>query len=199
MEEKESEHQRQIEEQKVAFYQKERELETKKVNKQRIDALTRDIKPKIDEANQVALTFNQQVSFSFTLVGKSSNTKILSINPSAAMDMSEKKFDIEVKVNNLDKQEVYTWTRDKFEERFQSMKDLFSNYEESGQLDPDMENPFVDQHEPTVIGEGYYVMEPLAYLIDNPTTLNLIGTNYESRGSLYVNVIPLDADGSTQI
>lgn len=48
------------------------------------------------------------------------------------MDMSEKKFDIEVKVNNLDKQEVYTWTRDKFEERFQSMKDLFSNYEESG-------------------------------------------------------------------
>ena len=51
MEEKESEHQRQIEEQKVAFYQKEREIEQKKVNKQRIDALTRDIKPKIDEAN----------------------------------------------------------------------------------------------------------------------------------------------------
>ena len=51
MEEKESEHKRQIEEQKVAFYQKEREIEQKKVNKQRIDALTRDIKPKIDEAN----------------------------------------------------------------------------------------------------------------------------------------------------
>ena len=51
MEEKEREHQRQIEEQKVAFYQKEREIEQKKVNKQRIDALTRDIKPKIDEAN----------------------------------------------------------------------------------------------------------------------------------------------------
>lgn len=62
-----------------------------------------------------------------------------------------------------------------------------------------MENPFIDQNEPTIIGEGYYVMEPLAYLIDNPTTLNLIGTNYESRGSLFVNVIPLDADGTTQI
>ena len=48
------------------------------------------------------------------------------------MDMGEKKYDIEVKVNNLVRQEVYTWTRDKFEERLQSMKDLFSNYEESG-------------------------------------------------------------------
>ena len=46
MEEKESEHQRQIEEQKTAFYQKERELEQKKVNKQRNDALIMDHKQK---------------------------------------------------------------------------------------------------------------------------------------------------------
>ena len=62
-----------------------------------------------------------------------------------------------------------------------------------------MENPFIDEHEPTIIGEGYYVMEPLAYLIDNPTTLNLIGTNYESIGSLIVNVIPVDANGSPEL
>ena len=54
MEEKEAEHQRQIEEQKKNFMKKERELESQKTNKIKIDQLTREIKPLIDEANEIS-------------------------------------------------------------------------------------------------------------------------------------------------
>ena len=44
-----------------------------------------------------------------------------------------------------------------------------------------------------------YCLEPLAYLIDNPFTVNLIGSNYENHGQLDVNIIPVDAQGNEDI
>ena len=42
-------------------------------------------------------------------------------------------------------------------------------------------------------------MECLAHLIDNPITVNLIGSNYENHGQLDVNIIPVDADGNEEL
>ena len=54
MEEKEAEHRRQMQEQEQKFKEKEREMTSQKANKMKIDSLTREIKPWIDEANEIA-------------------------------------------------------------------------------------------------------------------------------------------------
>ena len=61
------------------------------------------------------------------------------------------------------------------------------------------DNPFQDKREPVIIGEGYFRLEPLSYLIDNPVSINLIGSNYENHGQLDVNVIPVDPDGNEDL
>ena len=52
--EKEKEHQRQITEQQNRFLNKEKELQNQKNNQSMIDKMTKDIKPQIDEANEIS-------------------------------------------------------------------------------------------------------------------------------------------------
>jgi len=49
-----------------------------------------------------------------------------------------------------------------------------------------------------LIGEGYYRLEPLGYLIDTPATVNLIGNTFEVFGKLVVNIIPCDPSGTDE-
>lgn len=74
------------------------------------------------------------------------------------------------------------------------MRDLIAQYGEHG-----VENPFSDEPEPLLIGEGYYSLEALSYLIDNPTSVNIISTTYEVYGKLEVNIIPVNPDGSEDL
>lgn len=57
------------------------------------------------------------------------------------------------------------------------------------------EDPFVDQAQPLLIGQGYFKLEPLAYAIDNPARISIIGSTSSVNGKLEVNVIPCDTDG----
>ncbi len=50
-----------------------------------------------------------------------------------------------------------------------------------------------------MIGEGYYSLEPLANLIDNPATVNLIGSTFEVHGKLQLNIIPVNPDGTEDL
>ena len=79
---------------------------------------------------------------------------------------------------------MYIWDTKKFLDRLLMMRDLLSSYESVGSV-PEIEmadNPFIDTPEPTLIGEGYYRLEPLSYLIDNPVLINLIGTTFKVHG-----------------
>jgi len=134
MEEKENEHQRQIEEQKKNFLAKEREIQSQKTNKMKIDQLTREIKPLIDEANEIAKQMHVNVTFTFGLTGSSTGDKGLNLNLQN-FELGEKQYDIEVKVNNLDSDEQYIWDRSKFKDRLMVMRDLLSVYESQGGLD----------------------------------------------------------------
>ena len=81
------------------------------------------------------------------------------------------------------------------------MRDLLSTYEDRGELPhllPD-DNPFFDVPKPILIGEGYYMLQPLANLIDNPAMINLIGRTFEVYGKLNVNIIPVDPTGSEDL
>lgn len=59
---------------------KERELESQKTNKIKIDQLTREIKPLIDEANEISKQLSQNVLFTFGLTGSSNGDKGLNVN-----------------------------------------------------------------------------------------------------------------------
>lgn len=138
--------------------------------------------------------------FTFGLTGSSNGDKGLNVNLQG-FELGEKNYDIEVKVNNIDSEEQYIWDRHKFKDRLMVMRDLLATYEEMGEVNDlnNEDNPFVDKREPAIIGEGYYRLEPLSYLIDNPVTINLIGSNYENHGQLELNVIPVDADGNEDL
>jgi hypothetical protein len=49
-----------------------------------------------------------------------------------------------------------------------------------------------------LIGEGYYSLEALANLIDNPATVNLIGSTFEVHGKLELNITPVNPDGTSE-
>ena len=75
-------------------------------------------------------------------------------------------------------------------------------FQESGgdyvELEPS-DDPFFDYAEPLLIGQGYYKLEPLAYLIDNPATISIIGTTSAINGKLEVNIVPVDSNGDPDI
>lgn len=53
--------------------------------------------------------------------------------------------------------------------------------------------------EPIQIGQAYYRLEGLAYLMDNPATVSIVGTNSQIMGKLEINVVPVDFDGQSDI
>lgn len=61
------------------------------------------------------------------------------------------------------------------------------------------DDPFIDYVEPLLIGQGYYKLEPLAYLIDNPAVVSIIGTTSQVNGKLEVNILPIDEDGVSEV
>ena len=78
------------------------------------------------------------------------------------------------------------------------MRDFVQTFHESGgqmiDVNPE-DDPFIDDPEPILLGQGYYKLEPLAYIIDNPATVSIIGTTSEVQGKLEINIIPVDTDG----
>lgn len=73
-----------------------------------------------------------------------------------------------------------------------------NQYEDIGEVDSlnTDDNPFRDDNEPSLIGQAFYSLEGLCYLIDNPCEIEVIGTNFENHGKLLVNIIPVDENGS---
>ena len=83
-------------------------------------------------------------------------------------------------------------------DRLYVIRELVNNYFDTNQI-PDMtgaNDPFWEQSQPQLIGLGYYKLEPLAYLIDNPHTVSLIGSDQKGLvGKLEVNILPTDETG----
>jgi len=120
------------------------------------------------------------------------------INKSPIEILKSRKAEIFVKVSNKDRGDVYLWEMEKFMDRLYVIRELVNNYFDTNQI-PEMEgenDPFWDPPQPQMIGFGYYKLEPLAYLIDNPHTVSLIGSDQKGLvGKLEVNILPTDASG----
>lgn len=111
-----------------------------------------------------------------------------------------------VVVANFDTKQESIWDIEKFNDRLMSIRDMYSQYVDQNQAVPEMDNsesPFDDPPEPQLIGQGYYKLEPLVYLIDNPHQIQLIGNANGQKGGnfgkLEVNVIPTDEGGLDEV
>jgi kinesin family member 13 len=102
-----------------------------------------------------------------------------------------------IRVENYEEGTVYYWNTETFTNRYDMMKDLFDKYNDE---DYDLENlkreddPLWDDPKQTLLGYGFYKLEPLAYLMANETQSLILSPNGMSMGSIVVDVIPHDDD-----
>lgn len=106
---------------------------------------------------------------------------------------------IMVRVENYEEGSVYYWNLETFQNRYDMMKQIFDKYTDEDfdifNLNRD-EDPLWDEHKPCLLGYAFYKLEPLAYLINNLSTCNIVGTNGVINGTVMLDIIPLDEDGN---
>lgn len=114
--------------------------------------------------------------------------------------------DNNIQVENYELGTVYYWNTETFYNRYDMMKELFDKYQDDDidiaviyclkQNLKNDEDPLWDEPKPTILGYTFYKLEPLAYLMNNPTTSSIISCNGQCLGSLVTDIIPVDDDGN---
>lgn len=153
-----------------------------------------ELLPLINEANLCAKEFNKDILFKTKLISKIPDSH----NNSPLEVLKNRRTEIYVKVFNQEHGTTYLWDVEKFNERLYSIRELVNHYFETNEVPVllDQKDPFWDPPEPQLIGQGFYRLEPLAYLIDNPHVISLIGNDKTGVvGKLDVNIIPTDESG----
>lgn len=106
---------------------------------------------------------------------------------------------IMIRVENFEEGSVYYWNLETFQNRYDMMKQIFDKYQDEDfdiyNLNRD-EDPLWDEHKPSLLGYAFYKLEPLAYLINNPSTSNIISANGDCNGIITLDIIPYDDDGN---
>lgn len=80
------------------------------------------------------------------------------------------------------------------------MRDALQTYEANDfkELDPE-QDPFYEKQEPILLGQAFYMLEGLAYLMDNPRKIPIVATNNKIYGQLEINVVPCTEDGNEEL
>jgi hypothetical protein len=88
------------------------------------------------------------------------------------------------------------WKYEEFLLKLQKMKEMANHYYETGEFMDvsNVEDPFYGVPKPSMIGQGYYALKPLAYLIDNPCQIPIICPG-KVKSKLDVNIVPCDPTG----
>jgi hypothetical protein len=105
-----------------------------------------------------------------------------------------------IRVNNYEEGNVYYWTQNMFNERYDSLKELYNKFlDENYNISelPKEEDPLYDKPQQSLLGYAFFKLEPLAYLMNNCIGIPIISVNGENEGSIIVDVIPVDENGNT--
>ena len=105
-----------------------------------------------------------------------------------------------IRVNNYEEGNVYYWTQNMFNERYDSLKELYNKFlDENYNISelPKEEDPLYDKPQQSLLGYAFFKLEPLAYLMNNCIGIPIISVNGENEGSILVDVIPVDENGNT--
>ena len=105
-----------------------------------------------------------------------------------------------IRVDNYEEGNVYYWTQNMFNERYDSLKELYNKFlDENYNISelPKEEDPLYDKPQQSLLGYAFFKLEPLAYLMNNCIGIPIISVNGENEGSIIVDVIPVDENGNT--
>ena len=104
-----------------------------------------------------------------------------------------------IRVENFEEGNVYYWTQNIFNDRYDSLKELYNKFlEENYDLNslPKEEDPLSDHPKQSLLGYAFYKLTPLAYLMNNCTSIPIISVNGEVEGTITVDVVPIDENGN---
>ena len=112
-------------------------------------------------------------------------------NPNAPID-------IFIRVENYEEGCVYYWTPDTFHDRYDSLKELYNKYMEDnidiGKIQKE-EDPLYDNPHKSLLGYAFYKLEPLAFLMNNNSSIPIIAVNGDLQGTIIIDVVPTDKEG----
>ena len=144
--------------------------------------------------NELKRNFNLEIH-----INKNISEHINSTESLENYSQSKASTNIMIRVENFEEGSVYYWNLETFQNRYDMMKQIFDKYQDEDydifNLNKD-EDPLWDEHKPHLVGYAFYKLEPLAYLINNPSTCNIVSSNGECNGTLSVDILPYDDDGN---
>ena len=103
-----------------------------------------------------------------------------------------------IRVENFEDGNVYFWSQNTFNDRYDSLKELYSKFlEEDYDITklPKEEDPLCDKPQQSLLGYAFYKLEPLAYLMSNCSIIPIISVNGQAEGSITIDVVPVDENG----
>ena len=104
-----------------------------------------------------------------------------------------------IRINNYEEGNVIYWTQNIFNDRYDSLKELYNKFlEEDYDITkvPKEEDPLYDKPQQSLLGYAFFKLEPLAYLMNNSITIPITSVNGYNEGSITVDVIPVDEKGN---
>ena len=119
----------------------------------------------------------------------------VNLQNNAMEDGEEKTPNIIIRVENYEEGTVYYWTPETFHNRFDLMNDLFERfYDNELELSTitKEDDPLWDEPTHSLLGYAFYKLEPIVYLMSNPSSVSIISPNGKVMGQLDVDIIPHD-------
>ena len=104
-----------------------------------------------------------------------------------------------IRVYNYEEGDVYYWSQNIFNDRYDALKELYNKFLEENYditLISKEEDPLYDKPQQSLLGYAFFKLEPLAYLMNNPVCIPIISVNGDNEGNLTVDVIPVDEEGN---
>ena len=103
-----------------------------------------------------------------------------------------------IRVENFEEGNVYYWSQDMFHDRYDILKELYNKFmEENYDITTlSKENdPLYDIPKQSLLGYAFYKLEPLAYLMNNCTSIPIISVTGSTEGSIVIDVVPINDKG----
>jgi kinesin family protein 13 len=179
-----------LEKTKKEDFEREYLKEFKENDKKKLEETMYSINPNIIEANLIAQELNRNISFKPYI-----NYYYMDMENIKAIE-KKKKFRIKIQVDNHELGYSYFWDINKFTSRYFLIRELLDQFYITEEIvkPSKEEDPFWDPPEPQLIGEGYLKLMSLAYLLDNPNQLIIVGDEGKIA-TLEVNIEPVDESG----
>ena len=199
LEEVKEEMKKEQERQKKAFEDQKSKYEIQiKDNNQmkQIQEKMKDIRRDIAEANEIAKFMNKNIVFQDVYISKFDDQGIYS----GGGNINELQDEVQVKVQNFEAGQLSMWTAEKFQNKLMEMRDALQAFEDQDFKELQREDdPFYEEPQPILLGQAYYLLEGLPYLLDSPRVVPIVAPNSDVHGQIYINVVPCDEFGNEEL